>query len=98
MNELALEPSADSVTVQVVNAVADETGRDPKALPPLHDVVDTDALETIVAREPTTSLIGGESDAVEVTIEYAGRVVTVSSTGEVDISEEAAASLRATPT
>lgn len=95
MNELALETPADSVTVQVVNAVADATGRDPNDLPPLHGAVDTDALETLVGREPAT-LASGESDAVEVTLEYAGCTVTVSSGGDVAVSEGTAASLRAT--
>lgn len=44
---------ADSVTVAVVQAIADQADADPMELPPLGDTVDPDALEALFA--PTTA-------------------------------------------
>lgn len=88
MDEPTLGTTADSVTMQIVNAVADETGRDPNSLPPLYSVVNPDALNTLLTREPTMMR---EADDVEVTFEFADCTVTVSSTGGVDVSAGTAA-------
>lgn len=88
MDELTLGTTADSVTVQIVNAVAEETDRDPNALPSLYDVVDPDALNSLVTRTPNMTREAGD---VEVTFEFADCTVTVSSTGGVDVATGAAA-------
>lgn len=82
-----LGTSADSITVQIVNAVADETGRDPNTLPPLYDVVNPDALQTLLTRPPSMSR---EADDVEVTFEFADCTVTASGDGGIDVSTEIA--------
>lgn len=78
-----LETSADSVTVQIVNAVADATGRDPDTLPPLYSVVDPDALNTLMTDTPSMT---SEAADVAVTFEFADCTVTASSTGGVAVS------------
>lgn len=87
MDDPTLGTPADSVTVQIVYAVADETGRDPNTLPPLHNVVNPDALNKLVNRPPSMTRKGTD---VEVTFEIADCTVTVSSTGGVDVSAGAA--------
>lgn len=89
-----LGTSADSVTVQIVNAVADETGCDPNTLPPLYSAVNPDALQTLLARP---SSMTHEAADVEVTFEFADCTVAVSSTGEVDVSVGVAAPHRDAP-
>ncbi|WP_435177137.1 HalOD1 output domain-containing protein [Halorussus sp. AFM4] len=88
MPEHILDTPVDSVTQDVVTAVADATDRDPQALPPLYDAVDPDALEALVNRPPH---VGRGSTGVEVAFEFADCVVTVSSTGDVDVSATPAA-------
>ncbi|MCU4741605.1 HalOD1 output domain-containing protein [Natronoglomus mannanivorans] len=65
--------TADSVSLDVVRAVAATTGTDPEALPPLYEWIDPDALEAIFA--PSQA-----DDRREGTIEftYDGHLVTVS--------------------
>ena len=72
-----------SAATTVVEAVADETGRDPIDLPTLYDVVDPDALNQLVGptrfdREPN----------VTVTFAIAGCCVEVADTGEVAVECE----------
>ena len=88
MPEHILDTPADSVTQDVVTAVADATGRDPQDLPPLYDAVDPDALEALVNRPPH---VARQATGVEVAFEFADCVVTVSSTGDVVVSAEPAA-------
>ena len=88
MAEPTLGTSTDSITVQIVNAVADETGRDPNALPPLYSVVNPDALHALTTRPPS---VARGADDIEVTFEFADCTVTASSTGGVDVSAGAAA-------
>lgn len=78
-----LDTPADSVTQDVVAAVADETGRAPETLPPLYDVVDPDALETLANRPPR---VGRPAADVEVTFDFADCVVTVSAADGVAVS------------
>ena len=87
MPEYILDTPADSVTQDVVAAVADATGRDPELLPPLYDVVDPDALETLANRPPH---VDHRSAGVEVTFDFADCVVTVSSTDGVAVSADPA--------
>ncbi|ARS91854.1 hypothetical protein B1756_13685 [Natrarchaeobaculum aegyptiacum] len=71
-----------SVTATVVEAVATHKNVDPVALePPLHDVIDTDALETLFA--PTRR--GPRSGSV--TFVYDDLQVTVDADGTVDVEE-----------
>jgi len=71
-----------SVTAAVVAAVADRRGVDPTALePPLHDAIDTDALERLF--EPTRR----GARAGTVTFAYDGLSITVDSDGTVDVTE-----------
>lgn len=45
----ALETDDDtSLTVKIINAVADQKGADPETLPPLYDVIDADALDRVL--------------------------------------------------
>lgn len=66
-----IEPS-----VRVVEAVAAETDRDPRELPPLQTVVDTDALNAILT---------GNSTALTLRFEYADRTVKLGH-GEIHIA------------
>lgn len=85
MPEHVLEARSDSVTREIVAAIADETDRDPENLPPLYDAVDPDALEAIVNRSPR---VDREASAIEVTFDFAGCIVTVSTVDGVDVSAE----------
>lgn len=69
------EPSTTSE--RVVQLVAATTGRDPLQLPILHDVVDPDALDTLVA----------EMSDGQVSFTYAGQDVTITSDGEITLEE-----------
>lgn len=60
----------ESISTRVVRAVAEEKGVDPAALPPLHDTVDTDALDALV---DDTDRRGG----CTVQFAYAGRTVRI---------------------
>ncbi|NHN60485.1 MULTISPECIES: HalOD1 output domain-containing protein [Halorussus] len=82
-----LDTPADSVTQDVVAAVADATGRAPETLPPLYDVVDPDALEALANRPPR---VGRRSAGLEVTFDFADCVVTVSSGDGVAVSADPA--------
>lgn len=62
----------------VVETVGDVTGRDPTALQPLYDVIDPDALDTLVR----SSGGNGENQYTSVSFGFADHRVTVRSTGE----------------
>jgi len=65
----------------IVEAVARSTGREVTALPPLHDAVETDALNALLADG-----VGSADGAVDVTFSYAKHRITVSADGDVEIS------------
>ena len=67
----------DSPTAAVIALVADATGRDPTALPALHEAIDTDSLDRLV----TGRTVSGES-SVRITFIYAGVTVAVESDGK----------------
>lgn len=69
------EPSP--ISERVVQHVASTTGRDPLELPILHDIVDPDALDTLVE---------GMSDG-QVSFTYAGQEITITSDGEITLEE-----------
>ncbi|MFW6152753.1 MAG: HalOD1 output domain-containing protein [Halobacteriota archaeon] len=64
----------------VIEAVADETGRDPLDMQPLHHFIETDALDTLLS----TAEARGHVD-MEISFDYAGVSVTVSSGGHISI-------------
>lgn len=68
----------------VVNTVFTVTGTDPLDLPPLHDVIDPDALNELFA--PT--LAGPSRSGGTVTFEFAGYRVTVKGHGVVEIEAD----------
>lgn len=84
-----MENSPQSVVENVVQSVATSANTDPVELPLLYEVVDPDALDTIVHRM---------SDG-EVCFQYAGHTVTVQSEGTVTVVDESKSQpKRATPT
>lgn len=67
---------------QVVQAVADATGRDPTALEPLNEVIDPDALDGLF----TDAADDGPHPTGRVTFTFAGCDVVVGPGGEVEVS------------
>lgn len=76
MEATTTKPSADGVSARVVDALAVHANTDPLDLKPLYDVIDPDALESIVGRD---------GDDVRVSFEYDEHVVTVSGDGTVSV-------------
>lgn len=68
----------DSPSIAVAEAVAAVTNRSVTALPPVQEVVDADALDTLVR--------SGDPLAVRATIDYAGTDVTVTGDGRIRVS------------
>jgi hypothetical protein len=74
------ESEATTVSVRVVQAVADAKGVDPAALEtPLYEVVDPDALEAVVASVPS-------STPASVQFRFLGHDVLVTGAGDVQVS------------
>lgn len=71
----------------VARAMADITDRRIEDLRPLQEVIDSDALDDLLARRDESD----DSTSVEVTFAYSGYEVTVSSSGVVEIHPEAEA-------
>ena len=72
----------ESISLKVVEKVADREGVDPTELhPPLHTVIDTEALDSLFQSTPSTSRSG------MVEFRYRGYKVQLSSSGEVQIGE-----------
>lgn len=67
------EPSAG-----IVQAATRATGRQPTDLPPLHEAVETDALNVLLADDARDVV-----SPVRITFRYAGLLTTVSGTGDV---------------
>lgn len=71
---------AQSLTVKIVEAIADRAGVDETDLPPLHDVIDPDALEALfIPASPNAN------DAAQIRFQYYGYRVTVSADGSVTV-------------
>lgn len=71
----------DELALTIVEAVAERDGVDVTDLqPPLHDVVDTDALESLFERTP-------DGATASVSFAYCGYTVRVDATGDVEISD-----------
>ena len=73
----------DSVTHEVVDAVAAATGEDPMEMKPLAEAIDTDALETLFA--PLAD--GTRRDRGHVRFRVVARDVTVYAHGEIVVHE-----------
>lgn len=73
---------SDAVLNEITNRIADRKGVHPLALePPLNDVIDPDALETLA----DSSECRQDSSRLSVEFPYAGYTITVDGTGEVHI-------------
>jgi hypothetical protein len=66
-------------SIAVVSALAVVTDTDPMAVGPLHDAVDTDALDTLLTRGP----VGGSG--VSIAFSVAGHEVTVNTGGTLSV-------------
>lgn len=66
-------------SVAIVEAVAEVSGEDPAAMPPLQGAVDMDAIESLIA-EPA-------ENSVRISFEYVGAEVTVDPDGVIEVSE-----------
>lgn len=75
----------NSVTVRIVEEVAEREGVDPVELtPPLHDAIDPDALGSLFS-----DMISGEQrESVHVTFTYCGYSIAVAEDGELEIRLE----------
>jgi len=71
----------DSITGDIISAVADEAGVDPLELPPLYTAVDGDALATLCDTPR-------KNTPLTVEFEYAGYLITVDVTEDVDFTVE----------
>lgn len=69
-------------TVAIAEAIAEETGSDPNAGPPLHDFVETDALNALLT-DPK-----GEENAIRISFTYDGHTVYVDGTGRVVVDPD----------
>lgn len=70
--------------VRIVSEVAAREGVDPTELkPPLHDVIDPEALEALFEPTPTSQ----RSHAGSVSFVYRGYDVTVTASGEISVTE-----------
>lgn len=75
----------------VIEAVAAAAGREPTALPPLHRVVDADALDALLTGGPSNRRTPSETGAnVRVSFAYAGVEVTVSRDGRIEVGSDEA--------
>jgi hypothetical protein len=69
----------------IVDAVSAVSGESPTQLPPLHDSIDTDALENLVyGTDPRPN---SERSKVSVSFQFAGTLVTASSDGTIVVDE-----------
>lgn len=71
----------DSVTVAVIQAIANREGVDPVALPPLMDTIHVESLNKLVDSAESSST----RSKVEVTFEYYGYEVSITSGKDVSI-------------
>ncbi|MFC7096843.1 HalOD1 output domain-containing protein [Halobaculum marinum] len=69
------EGGFDTVSIRVVECVAEATGREPTDLPPLYDVVDPDALDDLFTA-------GGDGNCT-VSFRFEGTLVEVRGEGDV---------------
>lgn len=73
------DSARDSTSLAVVAVVATALGEDPRALPPLHTVVDTDALDELATESPT-----GHGACDRISFQYNGFEITVTRKGIIE--------------
>lgn len=73
-----------SVSTRVVTVVARKSGVDVRALPPLHESIDPDALDALYA---PVNAAGGERAVPTVLFPYAGYEVQVRSATDINVRE-----------
>jgi len=71
----------ESVSIDVIETVAASRNEDPTALPPLHEHVDPEALDSLFRETPH-----GRERTGQISFEYHGFVVVVSCDGETSIN------------
>lgn len=74
----------DSPSLEVIELIANATGREPAALPPLYESVDTDALDALVAES------GDLNGDARITFTHAGVEVTIYSDGQLEARTDGA--------
>ncbi|SFC52199.1 hypothetical protein SAMN05444422_109214 [Halobiforma haloterrestris] len=83
MSEITLsasaEPSTESVSIDIVTAVADARGVDPTELPPLYYAIDPDAIDQLFQSQV-------QNESLRVQFTFAGCNVTISSDGQVTVT------------
>lgn len=80
-HEFEHDPQDQPITVSIIRAVATVSAVDPLSLEPrLYDVVEPDALETLLAADPT-------SDDLRVSFPFGSYTVTVTGAGEILVRE-----------
>lgn len=79
----------ESLGARIVLAVAEATGTDPTALPPLGESVDPDAIEALF--HPRSRFGPGDGRGPVVRFAYAGIEVVVRAGGEVSVESDVAA-------
>jgi len=78
-----MSQKGERISLKVVEKVAEREGVDPTELhPPLHTVIDTEALDSLFQSTPSTDRTTGT-----VEFRYRGYKVQLSSSGEVEIGE-----------
>lgn len=77
MHGTTLDYHSDSISLRIVEALADATGTDAHDLEPLYNVVDPEALDRLCDPDSSTG--------VRVKFEYDGAVVEVGSDGTVAV-------------
>lgn len=83
-DKISSDENNESVSMVVVEAVAERKGIDPVALtPPLYEAIDPDTLDALFA--PLDD--GMDQETASITFPYDGYTVTVYSNGQVDIDE-----------
>jgi hypothetical protein len=90
-----MSQTESSISARVVEAVARASGADPQALPPLHEAIETDALDSLYAHASADS---AERAAPTVLFSYAGYEVRVRSATDVEVREPTVESAGSTET
>lgn len=66
--------TGDSVSIRVVDQLADAQGLDPKDLPPLTHTIDLEALDTLIDSVPSDATVSFSVDGYDVTVTGDGTV------------------------
>jgi hypothetical protein len=90
-----MSQTESSISARVVEAVARASGTEPQALPPLHEAIETDALDALYAHANADS---AERVAPTVLFPYAGYEVRVQSATDIELREPTVESAGSTET